>query len=132
MAENKKIQIKFINTRIYIIILASLLSFCGLLNIMFFSSVIFATNFYENISVKLKYLLSAFSAKFNFSVADIVVFILITLLCFSCIRLAIYFIKSKKQVISTCLHIVSKNLIKFLLFSCNGIYDIYADFHARV
>jgi len=96
MAENKKIQIKFINTRIYIIILASLLSFSGLLNIMFFSSVIFATNFYENISVKLKYLLSAFSAKFNFSVADIVVFILIALLCFSCIRLAIYFIKSKK------------------------------------
>lgn len=36
MAENKKIQIKFINTRIYIIILASLLSFSGLLNIMFF------------------------------------------------------------------------------------------------
>lgn len=36
MAENKKIRIKFINTRIYIIILASLLLFSGLLNIIFF------------------------------------------------------------------------------------------------
>lgn len=96
MTENKKIRIKFINTRIYIIILVSLLFFSGLLNIMFFSNVIFATTFYENISVKLKYLLSAFSAKFNVSIADIAVFILIAVVCFSCARLVIYFVKSKK------------------------------------
>lgn len=96
MAENKKIRIKFINTRIYIIILASLLLFSGLLNIIFFSNVIFATTFYENISVKLKYLLSAFSARFNVPIADIAVFILIAVLFFSCVRLVIYFVKLKK------------------------------------
>lgn len=127
MKKNKKEELKFINYRLYIIIMVILAAFLIIFNVMFRCSTAFATSFSDTVFMHVSTVISAIFSISPVPVIELLICILTGAVFFSVGRLIYLIIKyHKKNNIFRFKYRLKKTLLNYacILLACLNIYSL--------